>query len=692
MRAERPFGVFPPGTDATWETPLLASAPMKTAPALCPLDCPDACSLEVTVDDGRVARIGGSSLNPLTAGFICSKVKGFGARVHGPERLTRPMVRDGAKGEGRFRPVSWDEALDLAADRLARTRARSGGEAILPFSYGGSNGMLTEGTLDARLFRRLGASRLERTACAAPSGRAQVGLTGKMPGVALPDYEHARLIVIWGCNPSDSGIHLVPPVTRALKAGARLVVVDPRRIPLADKAALHLRVRPGTDLPVALSLLNWFFATGRTDKAFVAEHTRGADELARRAAEWSFARAGAEAGVDPKDLERLAAMLSNRSPAVIRIGWGTERNRNGGSAVAALIALAAVAGKMGVRGGGYTMSNSGAWRLDAAEAVREPEPPTRVVNMVRLGRALAPDAAPRTELLFVYDGNPLATMPDQEAVRAGLAREDLFTIVHEQVMTDTARYADLLLPATTFLEHRELARGYGAYVLQAAGPVLAPVGEARSNVAVFGALLTRLGLARPGEPMSEAELEAALVRGLGQGPRLAEELAAGGLALPAGGAAPVQMVDVFPGTPDRKIDLVPAELDREAGGLYRYRPDPATAAYPLALISPATGKTISSTLGELVTGEAELELAASDARARGIADFDEVRVFNALGEVRVRARVVETVRPGVCVLPKGLWARHTRNGATSNALIPQDLTDLGGGPVYNDARVQVARA
>jgi anaerobic selenocysteine-containing dehydrogenase len=663
----------------------------EALPSACPLDCPDACSLEVTVHEGRVAKIDGGRANPVTQGYICAKVRRFAEHVYGTERLRTPARRVGEKGEGRFEPLSWDEALGLVADRLRSVRAEQGGEAILPFSYGGSNGYLSQDTTDARLFYRLGASRLARTVCAAPTAAAARGLYGKMPGVAYSDYVHARLIVIWGANPSASGIHLVPFIQEAQRRGAKLVVVDPRRTPLCRRADLHLPVRPGTDLPVALSLIRWLVEEGQGDGDFLADHATGFDELRRRAEPWTFDHAAQVAGVDARDIERVARLYAEASPAVIRCGWGLERNRNGGSAAAAVLALPAVAGKFGVRGGGYTLSNSGAWTLSASPAIGEPEPATRTVNMNLLGEVLT-SPQPSVGLLFVYNCNPLATMPRQDLVRRGLEREDLFTVVFEQVMTDTARYADVLLPATTFLERTEMARGYGAYVLQRAAAVIEPVGEARSNHEVFAELCRRTGVAREAEPESAEDLAAAILDAHAQGTALEAALVRDGAAFPESGPSPVQFGDVFPRTDDGKVHLVPRDLDREApGGLFGYWPDPATDRHPLALISPASDKRISSTLGELYRGVIPVELSPQDAEARGIRDGDRVRISNEFGEVVCPARVTTDVRAGVAVLPKGLWSHNTENGATSNALCPDTLTDVAGGACFNDARVQIQR-
>ena len=662
---------------------------ITTHHSACPLDCPDLCSLVVEVEDGRVRKVDGDPATPFTGGFVCGKVRNLAEHLYGEARVLTPMIRVGPKGEGALRPASWDEALALIVDRIEAARARHGGEAILPFHYGGSNGWLSEGGTATRFFRRLGASRCVRTLCAAPSTEAVRGLYGKVPGVALEDYAHSKLIVLWGMNPSATGIHLVPVIERAQAAGATLVVVDPRRTPLARKADLHLAVRPGADLPVALAMIRALFEGGHADLAFLAAHARGVDELRWRAEPWTLARAADVAGLDVADLERFVSLYAAASPAVIRAGWGLERNRNGGSAVAAVLALPAVAGKLGVRGGGYTMSNGdAAWTVGPEPGIAEPEPATRAINMSLLGEVLA-SAAPPVEVLFVYNCNPASTVPDQGAVLRGLARDDLFTVVHEQVLTDTCRWADVVLPATAFLEHREIRRGYGAMRMYDRPAVATAPGEAWSNHRLFGELLTRLGLDRPGDPRTEDEIAAAIF-GEGDGPRLRRELDAHGVTAPAA-PAPVLFLDVLPGTADGKVDLCPAALDlASTHGLYCYQPDPGSERYPLALISPAIAQQISSTFGQLRKGPAAVELSIDDARVRAITDGAQVRIWNELGEVVCLAKVSAHVRPGVAVLAKGLWRHHTANGATSNRLIPQGLADLGGGPVYNDARVDIA--
>ncbi len=655
----------------------------------CPLDCPDACSLTVSVREGRIVEVDGGHANDVTGGYICAKVRRFPDRVYGPDRLRYPMVRKGPKGAGQFSRVSWGEALEAVAAAMVQARETHGAESILPYCYGGSNGLLTQDATDLLFFRRLGASRLLRTLCAAPTGAANMALYGKMPSVVYQDYPHARLLVFWGMNPAASGIHAVPYIREATQNGARLVVIDPRVTPQAKSADLHLAVRPGTDIVVALAVHRHLFESGRADAAFLAEHATGADRLRERAMPWTFERAAGIAGVEPSDLQRFAEWYAESSPALVRCGWGLERNRNGGNAALAVMALPAVGGKFGVRGGGYAMSNSASWDITRTW-LDTPEPSTRAINMNQLGAVLTGTIHPPVSVLFVYNCNPAVTVPDQRRVLRGLERDDLFTVVFDQVATDTVSYADVVLPATTFLEQYDVTKSYGPLSLQLTQPVIDPIGESRSNADVFADLGRRLGLFAPDAPYSELETLVRVMDGLPE--PLGSTLKATGVATPPWNGAPVQFADVFPRTPDRKVHLFPEDLEREAaGGLYAFQPDPATEDFPLALISPASDRTISSTLGELPRPEVRLQLHGDDALARRISDGDDVRIWNELGEVRCRAQVGAWVRPGTVVLPKGLWRRHTANGFTATALAPATLTDLGGGACFNDARVQVER-
>jgi anaerobic selenocysteine-containing dehydrogenase len=653
----------------------------------CPLDCPDNCSLLATVEQGKLVKLRGSQANPLTAGLICGKVSRFSRRLYGPARILRPHRRVGPKGAAKFQPISWEQAMEELVEKVSGIRHEFGGEAILPCCYGGSNGLVSQDGADAWFFARAGATQIRRDICATPSGRASAALYGGMPGIAFPDYAHADLILLWGSNPPATHFHLVSHIKAAQRKGARLVVLDPRRTPLAASADLHLAIRPGTDLPVALSLIHWLFEANRADEAFLEAHATGVEQLRAAASSWTLERAAAEAEVDPAALRHLAELYADSEVAAIRCGWGPERNRNGGSAVAAILALPAVAGKFGVRGGGFTMSNSGAWNFDCAQALNCPSSSARYVSLAQTGRSLTELKAPPIKLLLVYNCNPLSTLPDQRRLRKGLLREDLFTVVHEQVWTDTARFADLVLPATTFLEHTEISRGYGSYSAQVRPAVVAPVGEARSNYRLFSELGQRVfGEAPP--PLEKYQER--LLEGLSGEARKA--LVEGAVAAPGCGQTPIQMVDVFPTTLDQSIHLFPPRLAGEGEHeLYQYLPDPSSEAYPLALITPASKQRTNSTFGELSDSLGVVEMHPEDAAFRKLCEGQLVRVFNLQGETQLRLSLRAGMRQGVVAIEKGLWKRHCASEWTPNVLVPDTLSDFGRGACYNDARVEVSQ-
>ncbi|MDH5551016.1 MAG: molybdopterin-dependent oxidoreductase, partial [Gemmatimonadota bacterium] len=434
--------------------------PDATLTSTCPLDCPDSCVLDITVRDDRIVKITGAA-DPVTAGFVCAKVRRFDRQVYAAERLQRPLRRSGSKGSGSFEPVTWEAAIGEIATRFREIASRSGSEAILPYHYGGSNGMLTDGFLDTLFFTRLGASRLLKTLCAAPATAVATGMYGKMPGVAFQDYVHARCIIVWGGNPKASNIHLVPFIKEARRRGAFVAIVDPVRTFGQSEADLHLPVRPGTDLPLALAMIGLWKDWGCLDSAFLSHHATGVEVLLDAAEPWTVERAADATGVRADHIRTLARAYADASPAVIRCGWGLERNRHGGQAIAAILAMPALLGKFGVRGGGYTLSNSGATRFDARRVLGMPPWTSRAVNMSQLGQALAGDLDPPIEAIFVYNCNPAVTAPHQTAVLRGLAQADLFTVVFDQLMTDTAQYADIVLPATAFPEHWDIRASYG---------------------------------------------------------------------------------------------------------------------------------------------------------------------------------------------------------------------------------------
>lgn len=655
----------------------------------CVMDCPDVCALEVGVEAGRVVSIGAGTGHPDTAGFICDKVAAFDRRLYHPERVLFPLRRIGEKGESRFERISWEEAIDEIVGRLEEVRSRWGGEAILPYHYGGSNGKLSDELLDHLFFARLGASRLAKTICAAPTGAVADGMYGKMPGVAFGDYPEARAIIVWGANPKASNIHLVPYLKRAKANGAFVATVDPRRNFSAREVDLHLPLAPGTDLPVALAMIALWERRGQLDREFLERWTTGADQLLAAAAEWSLEKAAAVAGVEPAAIERLATVYAERSPAVIRCGWGLERNRNGGQAVAAVLAMPALLGKFGVRGGGYTMSNSGTWALRREEIVDVAGWETRELDMTRLGRVLTEDLEPPVEALFVYNANPAASTPDQRRVLEGLARPDLFTVVSEQVMTDTARFADIVLPAATFLESTDLRGGYGSYVLGVVRPLVEPAGEAVGNIELFSRLGRAMGFTDEPFGWSDEEVLERVVAAIEVGGRPVdgEALEAEGREVVRfAGAGPNQFVTTRPPTRDGRVHLVPECLGEEP---YRFRS--VESAFPLALVTPASSKAINSTMAEYKLPTLTVTLHPGDAAARRIGSGETVRVWNDLGEVVCEARVSDRVRPGVVSMPKGAWRFASKNGATANALCPDDLQEVANGACFNDARVDVAR-
>jgi anaerobic selenocysteine-containing dehydrogenase len=670
-----------------------ASLTKKTFTTTCVLDCPDACALLVTTqgegDEARIRHIGGDPDHPTTAGFICKKVARFHHRVEHPERLLYPMVRKGPKGSGSFERISWAAAEQLIAGRLGEIRHRWGGEAILPYHYGGSNGLLQDEFLDHLFFARLGSSRLAKTLCAEPTTVVAREMYGKMPGVAYEDYPAARFILLWGANPKVSGIHLVPFLKRAKERGAFVAVVDPLRNFSSQEVDLHLPIYPGSDLPVALAMIGHWQSRGQLAEKFLAAQAVDADALLQAAQAWPLERAAALARVPAESLRSLAERYAAASPAVLRCGWGIERNRNGGAAAAAVLAMPALLGKFGKPGGGYTMSNNGGARVDREAVLPMPRWQTRGLNMTQLAEILNGSPQPPVKALFVYNCNPVATVPDQNGILRGLAREDLFTVVAEQVMTDTARYADVLLPATTFMEHRDLRVGYGSYTVGGTQAVIPAPGEVRSNVEIFAALGRALGFEDEAFQQDEETLYRRLLGAveLAGAPAQEATLETGRFQLyDFPGSTPVQLVTVQPQTADGKIHLCPPSLGKDP---FRYLP--LDSPWPLALLSPATHRRMNSTFGELDEEPLTVTLHPQDAADRGLGSGDTVRVFNELGEVHCPLRVSDRCRSGVVLMPKGAWRRHTSNGQTATALCPASVQRVGGGACYSDARVEVEK-
>ncbi|MGZ6957732.1 MAG: molybdopterin-containing oxidoreductase family protein [Acidimicrobiia bacterium] len=646
----------------------------------CPLDCPDTCSLSVTVDDGRITKVDAAPGNPCTDGYICQKVKHHARRVYAPERVLTPLIRTGPEGAGEFRAATWDEALDLVVDRLQDAERTHGPESVVPFVYNSSAPLLQD-EAGERLWRRFGASRVRHTVCAATHTAAYHLTFGDMFSADPADLVHSKLVVLWGANPTVSNIHLAPLVARAQREGARLVVVDPRATAVAKRADLHLAVRPGTDVVLAYAIAHELERQGLLAEDFLAEHATGVEELLAAARAYPAATAAEICGVPADAIAQCATWLGTERPGVVRVGWGIERNRNGGSACAAVFALPVLAGQFGVPGAGVIASLGEATPL--AWDAREPDTPAerrrpRAFGMNRIGATLQdPELDPPIRVLFVQGSNLVATNPDQQSVMLGMAREDLFTVVHDQVLTDTARFADVVLPAATHFELHDLAASYGSYTLQEIRPVIERVGESWSNNEVAAELARRLGydLTRF-DTSRDAVLERCLRdEGTYDGVRPTR---------PPGGT--VQFRDTFPSHPDGRAHL--ASLP----GLGVPRYVPLADELPLALLSPSSPRTINSMFGEFQPSDPVVRIHPDDAAARAIGDGDAVVVHNARAQVPTVARLDPDLLPGVVTMPKGSWCRDFAGGLTANALVPDTLSDLADGACFNDTRVEIERA
>jgi len=667
--------------------------------SVCPLDCPDTCSLTVTVEDARIVGIRGSRANPYTDGVLCAKVpKAYPEFVHGPRRLLHPLRRAGAKGAGRFERIPWAEALDTIHARVTAVIAAHGPQAVLPLNYAGPHGMLAGGSMDLRFFHRLGASRLDRPPlCGGIRTESWLGTFGAVPGIRPEQVEHSRLIVAWGNNVTWSNLHLVPVINRARKTnGARLVVVDPRRTKIAEQADLHLALRPGTDVVLAWAVAAELERRGALDRGFVEAHVLGAEEFMTLARRWTVDEAARACGLPAGEISRLAEWYATLSPAAISVGNGLERNRNGGSGIRAVFALAVLGGKFGVPGGGLVNGAALAFPKTPRKLQRPDLAPagTRTLNIVDVGRHLTdPALAPPIQAVFIYNHNPLVVHPDQNRLRRGLEREDLFVVGCDVQMTDSLAYADVVLPACSHFEHDDLFAAYGQHWLQRAEPVIPPQGEALPNTEIFRRLAARFGFTEPVFRASDAELMDDALDG--SDPRLGGFRPSAiptdrALPMTVNGADAVLFENVFPKTKSGKVELASSYLEEKYGArLPSYRT--LESPYPLTLISPASDQRITSTFGGCAPSDEPptLDMHPEDARARGLRDGIRVRAWNDLGEVRLRLRVSDSVPRGVVSSLKGAWLRTSDNGQTISALAPAHHADVCEGACFNDARVEV---
>ena len=631
----------------------------------CTLDCPDACSLAVTVTNGRITDVDASSDSPFTDGWICAKVRRHAQRVYAPERVMTPLVRTGPKGAGEFRESTWAEATQLIADRMHAAIERSGADAVVAFTYNSSAAVLERASLTEAFFAAIGATVVDHTICAETMGAAWDSVYGEMASADPRDVVHSKLVVIWGANPTVSNTHFPPLVQQAVAGGAKVVVIDPRRTAMATRADLHLAIRPGTDTVLALAIADYWARTELLDRDFLEAHADGADQFLAAAAAWSIESAAAVTGLDAADIVTLAQWWGTTRPTMLRIGWGQERNANGGAACRAILSLPVIGGHFGQPGSGVIGSTStGAakprtrWPAEAFNQL-----PRRSLPLHQVGHWLAPEAADPCEVLFVQGSNPLVMCPDQHAVVAAFSRDDVFTVVHEQVLTDTTRYADVVLPATTSFEINDVTSGYGSLMVMPVVQVIAPVGESRSNDDTGLALARAFGFDWIGADISEAVADA--------GPREA--------VVPSR-----QFVDTEPvGGRARLVDAVQGV--------------PAHVALPVAdgsliLISPASSKLVNSMFGEFQSPSPAILLHPVDAAASGVVAGQTVRVWNEVGSITVPVEVNTDTRPGVAVMSKGVWLRNHSDGWGVNALTPATGDALINGACFNDTVVQVAPA
>lgn len=679
---------------------------METVHSVCALDCPDCCSMLVQVENGRATRLRGDPNHPVTRGFLCGKVAQYLEREYSPDRLLYPQKRIGAKGEGRFERISWDEALDTIAQRLGAIAHQHGPEAILPYSYAGTMGILNNAGMDRRFFHRAGASRLDRTICSSTGGAALTATLGLRYGTEPEQFRDARLILAWGANIHGTNIHLWPFIVEARRKGAKLVVIDPIRTRTAALADKHLTINPGSDLALALGLMHVIIGEKLYDADYVDRFTHGFDALTKRVAAYPPERVSQLTGIAAQDILELAREYATTRPAVIRLNFGVQRSDRGGAAVRAITALPALVGSWRELGGGLQLSTSQAFQFNRAglemPELQQRSPlgrQARLVNMSELGKALTELDQPPVKAMVVYNSNPAGIAPNQNLVLRGLKREDLFTVVLEQVQTDTADYADILLPVTTFLEHTDLYLAYGHYYLQLARPVVAPPGEARSNVEIFRALALRMGfddacfhdtdddmirtLLNSGHPFLDGitleRLEHEHFVRLNVAPENQPFLpfAHGGF-----------------GTPSGKCEFGAGTLEYTPPVESRFGDEALRRLYPLELISSKHDDSMNSTFGNRAGVDEEtsiLHLHPADAGPRAIRTGDRVRVFNDRGSLLLKAHVDGVVQPGVARAPSTRWLKRASDGRNANALTSDRLADMGGGPTFYNCLVQVER-
>jgi anaerobic selenocysteine-containing dehydrogenase len=657
-------------------------------------------------EKGHGSRLRGNPDHPVTQGFLCGKVARYLEREYAPERLLYPERRIGGKGEGRFTRISWDEALDEIADRLRETAAEHGPEAILPYSYAGSMGMLIANGMDRRFFHRLGASRLDRTICSKAGEAGLLSALGAKYGTEPEQFRHSKLILAWGANILATNVHLWPFIVEARRNGAKLYTIDPLRHKVSELADKHLAIHPGTDAALALGLIHVIIRERLYDRNYIESYTLGFDDLAAKAAEFTPGRVAEMTGIPVEEIVSLAREYATVRPAVIRANYGIQRSERGGLATQLIAYLPALIGSWREVGGGLQMSTSGAFHFNNG-SLQRPDlqwaalgREARCINMVELGKALNQVRNPAIHAMVVYCSNPAAVAPDQNDVKRGLGRKDLFTVVIEQFQTDTADWADILLPSTTFLEHTDLYLAYGHYHLQLARPVLDAPGECRSNVEIFRELAKRMEFQE--ECFDESEDD--MMRGL---------LASGhpfleGIKLERLERERSVRLNIAPpnepflpfaegnfATPSGKCEFHAETIDYQPPCESRHGDPALRAQFPLELISAKNHNSMNSTFGNREDQDRETAVATlhpEDAAARSIMSGDAVRIYNLRGSCILKVSVAASVPRGVVSVPSIRWPRKAQDRQGVNVLTSQRLTDMGGGPTFYSCLVQVEKA
>ena len=677
----------------------------------CPHDCPDTCAMLVTVENGRAVRVAGDPNHPVTKGFLCAKVNRYVERTYHADRLTTPMRRVGPKGSGKFEAITWDAALDEIAERLGDiARSTDGPQAILPYSYAGTMGLVQGSSMDHRFFHLLGASRLDRTICSMAGTIGMRMTVGANVGADSEGVPESDFVLLWGTNTLTANPHLWPFILEARARGAPIICIDPIQTRTAMQCDEWLPIRPGTDAALALGMMHVLFAQGMEDSDFLERHTIGHESMRERAAEWTPARAAAVTGLSEDVIISLATRFGRAKAAFIRVNYGLQRHAGGGMAVRTIACLPAITGHWRRAGGGVQLSTSANFQFNRAALERaDLGPRTRTINMIRLGDALTlPDAGvggPPVKAMIVYNSNPAAVAPDRNAVLRGMAREDLFTVVLEHFQTDTADWADIVLPATTQLEHWDIHFAYGHHYVTLNRPAIAPVGDAKPNSEIFRLLAARMGMTDPA--MRDDDVTLIRQALASQSPKLEgvtfDSLMEHGwtrLNVPTP-FLPYANGD-FP-TPSGKCEFHSERL--EALGfdpLPTYiapyesmERDPALVArYPLTLISSPAHTFLNSTFVNLTSlrrqaREPEVLLHPADAERRGISSGVMVTVRNDRGAFVAKARVETGIREGVAWAPSIWWGKLADDGANANQTTSQRVTDMGNGPVFYDNQVEV---